>query len=118
VSRRTQVCQGSHSLLGLRCGAPFVPQPGQAVCEECARFMRPAGLDSYGVVLTEAELCAVLGMRPRWPEVQRRKAKALGVAPNLPPEMDGIRPRRYRKADVQRWIDIGSRARGALRRVS
>jgi hypothetical protein len=85
---------------------------------------RPAlvTLASFGDVLTDADLCALLQVSPRWAEVQRRNAKAAGVAPDLPARIPSLRLPRYRKCDVESWMRTGSskpvERASLLRRIS
>lgn len=61
-------------------------------------------LEDFGDVLSDVDLAALLQVSPRWPEVRRREARRLRVAPSLPPTIQGVRWPRYRRVDVAAWL--------------
>jgi hypothetical protein len=79
----------------------------------------PVTLAQFGDVMTDADLCLLCNKDPRWPGNERTRARLAGRAPYLPPEIDGMGPRahRYRKVDVQHWLETGRRVRVHIARV-
>jgi H2-forming N5,N10-methylenetetrahydromethanopterin dehydrogenase-like enzyme len=79
----------------------------------------PVRLEDLGDVLTDRDLVALMQWLPSRPRSLRDKAKALGIAPNLPAVIPGTERRpRYRRVDVERWLATGSSVPSRLRRVS
>ena len=74
---------------------------------------QPVTLDSFGDVLTDLDLARLMQRPLRWPSNTRHAARRRGVAPDLPLEVPGMRPVRYRKQDVAYWLQTGRRQRKA-----
>ena len=75
-------------------------------------------LDDLGDVLTDRDLAALCQRAASWPRRERDRATRLGVTPDLPVTVPGLRQPRYTKVAVERWLLTGSSARTSLRRIS
>lgn len=78
----------------------------------------PVTLASFGDVMTDADLAALMQMAPSFARDRRRLAARTGLAPNLPAQIPGCGKKvRYLRSDVERWLLTGSSARYGARRV-
>jgi len=64
-------------------------------------------------VLTDRDLARLMQRAESWPGSERKRARRLGVAPDLPAPIPGQKRPRYTRESVRRWLDTGSRRRAS-----
>lgn len=76
-------------------------------------------LDDFGDVLTDADLCALMGWPASRPRYERDRAHRLRRLPHLPAPVSSGKPYRYHRAAVEAWLTGSTVAQVVrMRRVS